>query len=756
MAGQRRRPPHQSEADLCDDASTLEPQPSSLAVLRHKYAATGELTPADVNRRVARALAQAEASQTRSDWAQRFERALGAGFIPAGRILAGAGRMPARPLINCFVQPLGPADGDQEQGLPALATALEETACTLRLGGGVGLDFSALGPGQVVPALQAFECAAQACTAEPSASCEAEAQRCEALGMANPDHLSVPSAQHPPGGRTRRAQLPAAARHVRARPAALMGVLHVDHPDLGAFVEAKAAGGLTHFNLSVGLSDAFMQRLEANNPDASARWQHLVHAAWQRGEPGVLFLDRLQHDNSLAWRETLRATNPCGEQPLPAYGSCCLGSINLSRLVRHPFTASARLDEEGLAALARTAVRMLDNVIDLTTWPLAAQRTEALQTRRIGLGFTGLADALIMLGLRYDRTEGRKAAARIAQTLRHSAVQASVELAQERGPFPSFDARRHLAPPGFASRLPAALQAAIARHGLRNSHLLSVAPTGSISLAMADNVASGIEPVWAWQTVRPVHRRDGSVETLRFANHAWRTYRAGIRRAGRQTCSGERARGPAMPLDDGLPPAFVTAASVSPLRQVAMAEAVAPFIDAAISKTVLLRPGDTAAQVDRLLRYAWRHGLKGLTVYRPNPVIRPLFPTSVDPELARKSGMRQDLSTLARHRATHHEANHPSLPHPSPTKCSSSDSRVGLAQHRLDRIFRAGPEYSAGGALQSASGRCTQCTGCRLPSAAAAQLSTSAGRQAAGAVPVRGQGAAGGEHRQLLRFHQPI
>jgi ribonucleoside-diphosphate reductase alpha chain len=577
----------------------LSPQAASLAVLRHKYGAPGELTPQDVNRRVARALAEAEVPGERPRWAACFEQALHAGFIPAGRILAGAGRQPAQPLINCFVQPLGPAHPVEGSRLPSLAEALAQTARTLALGGGVGLNFSALAPGEVLPALQAFDRAAQV----------------------------------------------GASPHVAARPGALMGVLRVDHPDLAAFIDAKASGGLTHFNLSVGLTDAFMRQVDTGDPGASARWPHLVHAAWHHGEPGVLFLDTLNRDNSLAWRETLHATNPCGEQPLPAHGSCCLGSIDLSRLVRQPFTDSAHFDDVGLSALATTAVRMLDNVIDLTSWPLEEQRLEALQTRRIGLGFTGLADALMMLDLRYNHAEGRAQAAHIACLLRDSAVQASVDLARERGCFPCFDAAKHMAPPGFASRLPAGLRQAIARHGLRNSHLLSVAPAGSISLVMADNVASGIEPAWAWKTVRPVHRSDGSVEPLSFANHAWRLYRAqqaspAGRRASPDGEAEANADADANHKDDdntvALPAAFLTADDISPLRQVAMAEAVAPFIDAAISKTVLLPPDATPALVDRLLRHAWRHGLKGVAVYRPNPVIAPLIQRAAPcPALAR-------------------------------------------------------------------------------------------------------------------------
>ena len=617
----------QGREDHASAWGPLPPQAASLAVLRYKYAAAGEFTPADVTRRVARALAQAEAPGERPHWAERFEQALQAGFIPAGRILAGAGLSPARPLINCYVQPLGAAGGALDTGLPTRAEALAQTARTLALGGGVGLDFSALASGQVLPALHAFERAAQACTGNRIGRCDTDASRYR-------DAEPEPERHRPPA-------------HEGARPGALMGVLHVDHPDLGAFIDAKAAGRLTHFNLSVGLTDAFMRQVDTGDPGASARWQRLVHAAWHHGEPGVLFLDTLNRDNSLAWHETLQATNPCGEQPLPAHGSCCLGSIDLSRLVRQPFTDRAHFDDAGLSALATTAVRMLDNVIDLTSWPLEEQRLEALQTRRIGLGFTGLADALMMLGLRYDRAEGRAQAAHIARVLRDGAVQGSVGLARERGSFPCFDATRHLAPPGFASRLPAHLQQAIALHGLRNSHLLSVAPAGSISLAMADNVASGIEPAWAWNTVRPVHRSDGSVEPLSFANHAWRLYRAQqASPAGRRASPDGEAEAEANADADAnhkdddntvaLPAAFLTADDISPWHQLVMAEAVAPFIDAAISKTVLLPPDATPALVDRLLRHAWRQGLKGVAVYRPNPVIAPLIQRAAPcPALAR-------------------------------------------------------------------------------------------------------------------------
>jgi ribonucleoside-diphosphate reductase alpha chain len=316
------------------------------------------------------------------------------------------------------------------------------------------------------------------------------------------------------------------------------------------------------------------------------------------GEPGVVFIDTVQRDDSLAYRETIAAVNPCGEQPLPHYGGCCLGSIDLTRFVRHGLTAAARFDHQGLARVARVAVRMLDNVIDLTPWPLPAQAAEARRTRRIGLGVTGLADALVLLGLRYSRAEGRTAAAAMLRTLRNAACQASVSLAKEKGPFPAFDASRYLAPPGYASRLPHHLQNAIARHGVRNSHRLSLAPAGSISLAMAGGVSSGVEPVWGWHTSRTLRQADGTQHHALAEDPVWRLWR---RRHGTQA---------------PLPPAFETIDDITPTAQLAMVAALAPLVDGAIAKTLHLPAQAKANAAGRLLIQAWESGVKGITVWR--------------------------------------------------------------------------------------------------------------------------------------------
>ncbi len=584
-------------SDALDDPSpfALPAQPISRDVLMEKYAREGESGIDDIHRRVARALAQAEKPGDRDAWALRFLLALRAGFVPAGRIQSAAGTTLVATLINCFVQPVGDSITGDDEGHPGIYVALAEAAETMRRGGGVGYDFSRIRPRGAwvagtqssasgpVPFMRVFDC-----------SC----QTVESAG---------------------------------ARRGAQMAVLRCDHPDIEDFIRAKDHGELTHFNLSVGLTDAFMQAVSDGRTielvhkaepgprirtgahhrrgdglwvyavlPARALWDRIMRSAYAHAEPGALFLDRINADNNLSWCETLAATNPCGEQPLPPYGACCLGSIDLTRFVRAPFAPAAHFDEEGFSRLAGVAVRMLDNVLDITAWPLERQRQEALGKRRIGLGFTGLGDALVMLGLRYDAPEGRDAARRIAQQLRDAAYAASCELASERGAFPCFEAEPYLDRGTFASRLGELLKARIRAHGIRNSHLLSIAPTGTISLAFADNASNGIEPAYAWTFAR--HRRlpEGGIEEYAVEDHAWRLYR--------------QLKGAQAPLG----PAFVTALQMSARAHVEMVAAVAPCIDAAISKTVNV-PADCAYEDFKdLYMRAWQLGLKGLATYRPN------------------------------------------------------------------------------------------------------------------------------------------
>ena len=586
-------------------ASTLQslaPQAISSEVLMEKYAKDDEASIEDVYGRVARALAEAEPSARRAHWEKRFAEALRDGFVPAGRIQSAAGTGLSATLINCFVQPVGDSISQIEDGHPGIYTALTEAAETMRRGGGVGYDFSRIRP------RGAWVGSTRSSASGPVSYMRVFDRSCETVESAG------------------------------ARRGAQMGVLRCDHPDIEEFIGAKDSGDLKNFNISVGITDAFMEAVQAGGeielvhraePGAAQKaagayqhaqadgaglwvyrkrparevWDRIMRSTYDHAEPGVLFLDHINRDNNLSYCESIATTNPCGEQPLPPYGCCCLGSIDLTRFVREPFEAGARFDEAAFSAVASVATRMLDNVLDVTVWPLPQQQEEARRKRRIGLGFTGLGDALVMLNLRYDSAPARDAARRIAELMRDAAYEASMELARERGAFPLFNADLFLSGTTFASRLPQGLRDRIRRHGLRNSHLLSIAPTGTISLAFADNASNGIEPAFSWSYTRKKRMADGSVKEYAVEDHAWRLYR--------------HLRGETAPLT----PAFVTALEMSAQGHESMVAAVAPFIDTSISKTVNVPADYPYADFQHLYLEAWRSGLKGLATYRPNQVL---------------------------------------------------------------------------------------------------------------------------------------
>jgi ribonucleoside-diphosphate reductase alpha chain len=551
--------------------------------------------PADTWRRVARALAQVEPGDRRG-WAARFEALLAdLRFLPGGRILAGAGSGRRVTLFNCFVM------GLIEDSMTGILDGLKEGALTMQQGGGVGYDFSTLRPAGI-PA--------------------------RGVGTRASGPVSFMRVWD---------SLCATILSSGARRGAMMATLRCDHPDIEAFVAAKGdPRELRHFNLSVQVSDAFLEAVDRHlewplvfpaaaigpgedaptvrRPWTGSRhevecrvmrtvrardlWDRIMRATYEYAEPGVLFVDTINRENNLWYCEHITATNPCGEIPLPPYGACVLGSVNLARFVTAPYSPGARLDLEGVARTAALATRLLDDVIDASRFPLRRQAEAARGSRRIGLGLTGLGDALLMLGQPYEGDTARSVAAEAARTVMEAAYEASCGLAEEKGPFPRFRPAEHLEG-AFIRRLPARLRDRIARHGIRNSHLTAIAPAGTISL-LADNVSSGLEPVFDLDYERAVRTAEGGIETYRVRDYAARVWREG---GGR-----------------GAPPAFRSAYALSPHDHLAMQAAVQPFVDNAISKTINVAADCDFATFRSVYERAHTLGLKGCTTFRPNPV----------------------------------------------------------------------------------------------------------------------------------------
>jgi ribonucleoside-diphosphate reductase alpha chain len=562
-------------------------------------------------RRIAHTLAAVEPSDV-TLWEGRFFDSLrGFRFLPGGRIQAGGGTGRKVTLLNCFVM------GAIEDSIPGIFRALEEGAVTMQQGGGVGYDFSTLRPkGSLTRTVGAI-------ASGPVSFMRIWDAMCGTI-------LST-----------------------GARRGAMMGTLRCDHPDIEDFVDCKRApGAFRRFNLSVQITDDFIGavRSDADWPlvfpaaaidgdgdiverawpgqngavpcrilrrvRARALWERILRAAYDCAEPGVLFIDRINRLNNLGYRERISATNPCGEAPLPPYGACDLGSINLTGLVRAPFTPTAHIDAGELKALTRIAVRMLDNVIDASHYPLPEQAAAARGARRIGLGVTGLADALVMLGHRYDAVEANQAAAEIMRLIRDEAYRAACALAEEKGPFPFFDRDRYLEAP-FIRTLPEDIRASIAARGIRNSHLLAIAPAGTISL-LAGNVSSGLEPIFADRYTRRLLGEAGEEQTVEVTDFALERWR----------------RGGGAP--DGFPPAFVTAAELSVEAHLQMQAALQPFVDNSISKTVNAPQNCAFEDFRTIFDRAYDLGLKGCTAFRPNPVTgsllqRPISQTDVQP-----------------------------------------------------------------------------------------------------------------------------
>ncbi|MGF6933018.1 ribonucleoside-diphosphate reductase alpha chain [Paraburkholderia sp. UCT70] len=620
-----------SPASSAPPALLIPPQQFSLDVLLEKYAKGDEQSADDVYRRVARGVAEAEPPELRASVEEQFVDNMRHGALGAGRIMSAAGSGIAATLINCFVQPVGDSiQGVDEQGLPGIYVALLQAAETMRRGGGVGYNFSAIRPK-----------GARVHTTSSAAS-----GPCSYMDVFDASCRTVESAG--------------------SRRGAQMAVLDCNHPDLLEFIEAKhSKGRWNNFNVSVSVTDEFMRAVENDEPwqlvhraepspalraagdvrqredglwvysehPARAIWDRIMRSTYDVAEPGIVFISRMNEDNNLRAVETIRATNPCGEQPLPAYGCCNLGPLNLTRFVVDPFAQlqgrQPSFDWDGLARRTRTQVRFLDDVLDVTLWPLPQQYDESRAKRRIGVGFTGLGDTLVMMGLRYNSQEGRDFAVRIARLMRDEAYRASVELSKERGAFELFDAARYLEAGTFASRLPDDIQQAIRRDGIRNSHLLSIAPTGTVSLAFADNASNGIEPAFSWTYTRVKVMADGGRESFDVEDYAYRLYRE---------LGGDVSR---------LPDYFVSALQMSARDHLDMMAAVQPYVDTSISKTVNV-PADYPFDAFESLYFdAWKSGLKGLATYRPNDTLGAVLsvtPAQADDTLAE---MDQDPLRIA-------------------------------------------------------------------------------------------------------------
>jgi ribonucleoside-diphosphate reductase alpha chain len=537
--------------------------------------------------RVAAALAAAEAPKRRAQMRGEFRGALDDyRLLPAGRILAGAGTERTVTLFNCFVMGAIPDD------LAGIFSHLREAAVTMQQGGGVGMDFSSIRPaGAPVNGVGAD-------ASGPLSFMDAWDAMCRTILSAG------------------------------QRRGAMMGCLRIDHPDIEAFIDAKRdPARFRNFNLSVLVTDGFMAALEADadwplafggevvrTVRAADLWRRLMQATYDVAEPGVIFIDRVNTANNLAYCETILASNPCGEQMLPPYGACLLGSVNLARLIERPFSPDAALDEAALGALTRTAVRMLDNVIDVSRFPLEAQEREAKAKRRIGLGVTGLADALVFCGVPYGSDRAVALTDRWLGVLKREAYRASADLAAEKGAFPLYDPAILERPNLLA--LDAETRGLIAQQGLRNGCLTSIAPTGTTSL-LAGNVSSGVEPVFAYAYARKVRQPDGSSREEAVEDYALAVWK--------------RLFGDAPPP----PETFVSAQTLAPGDHLRMQAAAQAQIDSSISKTVNCPPDIAFDAFADIYREGYRLGCKGLTTYRPNDVTGSVLAVAPSPEPAR-------------------------------------------------------------------------------------------------------------------------
>ncbi len=509
-------------------------------------------------KRVAKAIARIESKENRIFWEKEFYEALkDFRFLPGGRILAGAGTKHKVTLFNCFVMPVS-------DSLTGIFDGLKEGAQTLQEGGGIGYDFSTLRP------------------------------------SGSPVEHTGGAASGPVSFMRIWDAMCATMESTGSRRGAMMAILRCDHPDIEKFVTAKSEPHeLRHFNVSVAITDDFMQSVKNNSTKAAALWKQIIKSAYETAEPGVIFIDTINRLNTLWYCENITATNPCGEIPLPTYGACNLGAINLTKFVINPYSDKAEIDWLGIEKIASIATRFLDNVIDVSRYPLALQKKQAQNTRRIGLGITGLADMFVMLGIKYGSEESLQLARRLMQKISFTTWMISIELAKERGSFPLFNKDKYLQGE-FVKPLDPAIQEGIEKFGVRNSHHNTIAPTGTISL-LANNISNGIEPIFSDNFMRTVRLPSGELSKHYVTDYALRLWQKNH-------------------VKKSLPPAWVDTQTLLPEDHLNMQAAMQPYIDNAISKTINIPVDFPFEKLIDVYTKAYELGLKGCTIFRPNLV----------------------------------------------------------------------------------------------------------------------------------------
>jgi ribonucleoside-diphosphate reductase alpha chain len=622
---------------MSNNLVSLSPQKISSVILAEKYLKSGENTADDLFVRVARGIAQAEKTpEMREQFAEIFLKMMHDGGVGGGRIMSAAGTDIKATLINCFVQPVGDCiQGLDEDGNPGIYEALREAAETMRRGGGVGYDFSRIRP------QGAFVGGTHSEASGPCSYMDVFDKSCGTVESAG------------------------------ARRGAQMGVLRMDHPDVLDFITAKRTPGRwNNFNVSLFVEDNFFEALEAgetwelvhkakpsdrfaaNNPGVRQRadgmwvyrevsakemWDTVMKSNYDFAEPGILLGSNFTRENNLWYCEKLEATNPCAEHPLPKYGCCDLGQIILPKFVSKPFSKDSSFNFDHFKATVKTLVRFLDNVLDVTHWPLEQQRQEAQNKRRIGGGFTGLGSCMAMLGIEYGSADGDDFASSVSCAMRDAAYEASIELAKERGTFPLLDREKYLQS-GFANRLPDHIREGIREHGLRNSHLLSIAPVGTVSLAFGDNCSNGVEPMFSLAYMRNKRTADGGKESFAVLDHALRVFievgdvsahvggdavafKQALLDAIVQFKTEFEFDAKSYKVSDVLPKSFVTAQTLSVDQHLSVLAEVQPYIDAAISKTINVPADYPFEDFKGIYLKANKLGLKGVACYRPNAIL---------------------------------------------------------------------------------------------------------------------------------------